>query len=336
MRKKAYYIQQIMISSISAILLFNIIIKSENLLMKIILIPFAMNVVIILLKNILLINHKQKWADLCSKSYKMIYYIYFFIIIVYWSYLSIRNGNLFNLIITIPFWIVIIYQIYRKFFKRKDEVRSSNFDPRLLVGGLLVGLCFVIGIFMFFFGIKDVYEQSIITRTYVPIEGTFYDYEIYDSDEDGTTYSLIYRYEVEGVTYQVQTNYGTGSIPSYNSKREVRYNPENPQEAVLSGTSGNSALVFIGAFFTLVSLVFVFAFLSGMGYLDHLKFDFMGTYVGAVFLIIGIGVFVMQIGTAGSIVEMFHTMGLWIFIPVLFVIVGGLLLVKSLFINRKQ
>ena len=58
---------------------------------------------------------------------------------------------------------------------------------------------------MFFFGIKDVYEQSIITRTYVPIEGTFYDYEIYDSDEDGTTYSLIYRYEVEGVTYQVQT-----------------------------------------------------------------------------------------------------------------------------------
>ena len=73
-----------------------------------------------------------------------------------------------------------------------------------------------------------------------------------------------------------------------------------------------------------------------MGDLDHLKFDFMGTYVGAVFLIIGIGVFVMQIGTAGSLVEMFHTMGLWIFIPVLFVIVGGLLLVKSLFINRKQ
>ena len=46
--------------------------------------------------------------------------------------------------------------------------------------------------------------------------------------------------------------------------------------------------------------------------------------------------FVMQIGTAGSLVEMFHTMGLWIFIPVLFVIVGGLLLVKSLFVNRKQ
>ena len=40
--------------------------------------------------------------------------------------------------------------------------------------------------------LKDTYKLNKDTRDYVTVKGYYYNYDIYSSDSDGTTYQLIY------------------------------------------------------------------------------------------------------------------------------------------------
>ena len=166
-------------------------------------------------------------------------------------------------------------------------------------------------------------------------DGYFVDYNIYDVDEDGTTYQLVYTYEVEGNQYKTATDYGVGSIPEINSVRKVKYNPNNPSEAVLSGTNRSNFLIFFGAFFTLGGMVFALGALHIKGVFDGFRFDVIGTFLGFVFLIIGIGIILLQLGTVSSLIEVIQSFGFWIFVPIMFIIIGVFQIVKCLFVKRK-
>ena len=163
--------------------------------------------------------------------------------------------------------------------------------------------------------------------------GYFDHYEIYNSDEDGTTYKLIYSYSVNSKEYTVSTDYGTNMIPKEGSSRTIKYNPSNPSEAIISGGSSEIVLLLIGIMFTMIPFV-IFINMSPKikEKLDNLNFNVTTLLIGIVFLIIGFMALYMMTGTF-SIIEMYKSFSLNYLIPYLilliFIIVGILLIIGS-------
>ena len=56
----------------------------------------------------------------------------------------------------------------------------------------------------------------------------------------------------------------------------------------------------------------------------------MGIYIGTVFAVIGIGIILLQKGTASTFIETVKSMGFWIAIPIIFIIVGILEVIKCI------
>lgn len=213
--------------------------------------------------------------------------------------------------------------------------KNKKFDYKFIVSTLLVFSVLVVGIVCLSVGIKDTYYTNKKTKDYILTTASYQDYEIYDSnDEEDTTYRLIYVYEVDNQKYEIKTDYGSGFIPSVNSKRKIKYNPNNPSEAVFLGTNKNNILIYFGAFFILGGMVFVLGFLYVIGVFDKIRINILGLYMGFVFLVIGIGIIAVQIGNGFSIFEMIKEMKFWFLVPVMFVTIGGFQLIKCLFFER--
>ncbi len=229
--------------------------------------------------------------------------------------------------------------LFRVNSKSATKQKESRFDFQIVVSSFLVLSVLLIGIVCLFFGIRDTYKLNEKTKGYLITDAYFKDYSIYDVGKDETTYKLIYIYDVNGKEYTISTDYGIGSefIPEINSKREIRYNLNNPTEAVLSGTNRSNFLIYFGAFFTLGGSVFVLAALHIKGVFDKFKINIMGTYIGTVCVIIGIGIIFFQNGMTLSLLDTIKSLGIWILIPILFIVSGIYLTIKSLFfesINR--
>ena len=62
----------------------------------------------------------------------------------------------------------------------------------------------------------------------------------------------------------------------------------------------------------------------------------MGLYIGIVVLIIGIGIILFQYGTTASLIETVKLMGLWVVIPIMFIIIGIFQIIKCLFFERLE
>ena len=65
-------------------------------------------------------------------------------------------------------------------------------------------------------------------------------------------------------------------------------------------------------------------------YFDKIKIDVLGTYVGLLFFIIGIGIILFQTGTTTSFIETIKSFGLLMIIPIMFMVVGIIQVVKCL------
>lgn len=189
---------------------------------------------------------------------------------------------------------------------------------------------------MLFFGISDIYRLNQKTKNYITVNGYYKNYDIYASDEHGTTYKQTYTYKAYNKEYSITTDYQTNYIPSNNSIREVKFNPDNSEEAVLVGINSKNDLVYMGTFFSLVSFTFIIFYFTIRGYFDKFKIDIIGTYIGAIFVIIGIGIILFQNGTTMSFIETIKLFGLWILIPLMFIVVGIIRIIKCLFLKKTK
>lgn len=90
------------------------------------------------------------------------------------------------------------------------------------------------------------------------------------------------------------------------------------------------ALIFMGIFFTFGGFTFVLAALTIRGCFDKFKIDVIGTYIGVLFVFIGIGTIALKFRESYSITATIRTFGLWIIIPILMTIVGVVQIVKCL------
>ena len=93
--------------------------------------------------------------------------------------------------------------------------------------------------------------------------------------------------------------------------------------------------MYFGGFFTLGAIAFILGALSIKGYFDKIKIDIVGLYLGFVFLIVGIGFIMWQGGITISFFEMIKKLGVWLLIPILFIIVGIFQIIKCLFFKRE-
>ena len=337
--KKGIYINQIIRDLIAITILFWLFSNNSGL-MKFIIMPFIICLLLSIGKSICLIigKDKYKYANIFNKLYALVFLLFASCFLIFWSYTFIKNNNYLTLLFTIPFWLMEIYFIRKYFFKKSQKdlsnKRESKFNLKIIISCFLVLAVLASGFLCLFIGIKDTYNFNQKTKDYVTTEGYFKDYNIYNIDEEGTTYKLIYEYEVDGKKYMVSTDYGVEKIPAVNSMRKVKYDPNNYEKAVLVGTNRNNGLIYFGAFFVLGGMVFVLIFLQIKGVFDKIKIDVIGTYIGVIFTIIGIGIILLQNGMTSSFIETVKTMGFWILIPIMFIIVGIFQTIKCLLLPK--
>lgn len=337
--KKGIYINQIIRDLIAITILFWLF-SNNNGLMKFIIMPFIICLLLSIGKSICLIigKDKYKYANIFNKLYALVFLLFASCFLIFWSYTIIKNNNYLTLLFTIPFWLMEIHFIRKYFFKKSQKdlsnKRKSKFNLKIIFSCFLVLAVLASGFLCLFIGIKDTYNFNKKTKDYVTTEGYFKDYNIYNIDEEGTTYKLIYEYEVDGKKYMVSTDYGVEKIPAVNSVRKVKYDPNNYEKAVLVGTNRNNGLIYFGAFFVLGGMVFVLIFLQIKGVFDKIKIDVIGTYIGVIFTIIGIGIILLQNGMTSSFIETVKTMGFWILIPIMFIIVGIFQTIKCLLLPK--
>lgn len=340
MKNKNAYIAIIIRSFIIFIFLLVILYKNQDLISRMMLFPFLLCSLFIIGKNICLLMDKKRASVLFSKLFASSFFLFWFGMLTYGCIYFIKSKNYFSVLFTIPFWISGIYMVRKIFLtdsKKIEKQKSPKFNFQIVVSSILVFSVLGIGFLCLFFGIRDTYKFHVKTRGYLTTEGYFDNYSIYNTSKDKTTYKLIYVYKVDGDEYTIATDYGVGAefIPEMNSKRKVKYNANNPKEAVLSGTNKGNFLIYFGAFFTLVGGVFVLFVLSIKGVFDKVKFDIIGTYIGVVCIILGIGIILFQVGTASSLLDAVKSLGIWILIPILFLISVIYLTIKSLFFQQK-
>jgi len=336
MKNKGYYISKFISLLFVVFFLFYVFMNNSDLLSRILIVFFLICNLVECIKTILFMMGKTLLAKKINKIYVLTFLLYWFSFLSYWCYYNFIEENNMLIVLSLPFWLVGIYLLYKSFFKRNQQSVQfkTTYSFPVIISGMLVGICLLAGLIMFFIGIKDTNKLNDISKNYITTNGYFSDYEIYGQDRDGITYRLIYIYNVDGIDYTVKTDYGTNYIPDINSEREVKYNPEDPKEAVLLGTNSQSGLIYMGAFFILGSLAFILGALTILGYFDKLKIDVMGTYFGFAFLLIGIGIIMFQNGTTGSLIETMRSFGLWIIIPFLFIGVGLFQIFKCLFFDQ--
>ncbi|MBE5821264.1 MAG: DUF3592 domain-containing protein [Clostridiales bacterium] len=202
--------------------------------------------------------------------------------------------------------------------KKVTIIKDSVDRPPLmiLVPFILLGLAILsIGLYL-------THKQKIETRNYIETIGIFVDSSVYSNDEDGTTYSLTYRYRVNGKYYFITTDYGTGSVPSVGSEKTIKYNPNNPSEAIITGFNSYSLILFFGGMCTFIPLVLI-----------------VNSAFFANFVILFLGILVYYImGSSSddlSLGKVFKTNGIFTLVPLLFIGAGIINIVYFIFNKDK-
>ncbi len=337
--KKTIFITNIIRAVFIFLILIFVFIKNDLLISRLLVASFLVLTLCYIMENTCNLFNKERMAKIFHKLFIIIFLLFGACFLVAWSYALLRDKIYFPLIFTIPFWIFEIY-IFRKSIleiqpNMKKVEKKTKFDFKIVVSFFLVISVLLSGILCLVIGIRDTYLTNKRTKNYLTTTGYFKDYEIFNSSkQEEQTYRLIYVYEVDGQEYTLKTDYGSGSIPSKNSEREIKYNPNNPNEAVFTGTNRNSGLIYFGAFFVLGSMVFVLIFLTSLGVFDKVRINIIGLYIGFVFLIIGIGIIAFQLGEVSSLMEVIKRMKLWTLIPLMFIIVGIFQIIKCLFFEK--
>ncbi len=96
-----------------------------------------------------------------------------------------------------------------------------------------------------------------------------------------------------------------------------------------------AGLIFIGAFFTLVSSVFILFHLSTSGFFEKIKTDILGLYIGIAFTLVGIGTPVVKFTETFSVAQTVRSFGAWILVPIVLFSAGVFQIVKTVK-NRKN
>lgn len=130
--------------------------------------------------------------------------------------------------------------------RHKTNEKSNVTEIILPVIAIIIGICVIVGI-----SIKR-HNENKISVNYSETQGTIVDYNVTkrnNSERIGkkdTIYWPIVEYTVDGNTYQIVSEYGS-KHKRKNNQMLVKYNPDNPEDAIVSDGEGPNAF-FVVAF----------------------------------------------------------------------------------------
>lgn len=120
--------------------------------------------------------------------------------------------------------------------------------------GILFGLIFaVIGIGLLLFSVSTIKNYNQKNKTYTETTSVVVDYAY---DDEGLE-AIIVEYTVNGKAYRKQSNSYSNMPKSKGTQVKVKYNPNDPSDAIWVNDSTNIVLPLVGGLFALVGIIIV-------------------------------------------------------------------------------
>ena len=111
--------KKIITSIAAAGILLKVLFNTNDLMTRIVVIPFLVFAVALGMKNVLIIMNQKALAIKVSKVYVVAFLIYWFGFLIYWDYSSFMDGNYMKILYSVPFWLGGIYFTYKRLLKKK-------------------------------------------------------------------------------------------------------------------------------------------------------------------------------------------------------------------------
>ena len=129
------------------------------------------------------------------------------------------------------------------------QTNQSNIWQKILFGLIFV----VVGIVLLYFAISSIKTYNEKSKTFIEITSTIVDYKYNDEGLQ----AIVVEYVVDGETYQKISNTYTNMPKSIGTELPIKYNPNNPKDAIWVSDSNNIVLPIAGVAFTLVGIFFI-------------------------------------------------------------------------------
>lgn len=100
-------------------ILFKVLFNTNDLMTRIVVIPFLVFAVALGMKNTLIMMNKRDLAIKVSKVYVVAFLIYWFGFLIYWDYASFMDGDYMKILYSVPFWLGGIYFTYKRLLKKQ-------------------------------------------------------------------------------------------------------------------------------------------------------------------------------------------------------------------------
>ena len=116
----------------------------------------------------------------------------------------------------------------------------------------------VIGFALIVWGIINIISRSKKKKTYTLTEGKVIDYAVSRSDDGSYTYGIIAEYMVDGISYTINPTSYSGTTRAKHpigSIVKVRYNPENPFDAIFDKDGGSVLMLIVGIVFFIAGII---------------------------------------------------------------------------------
>lgn len=184
---------------------------------------------------------------------------------------------------------------------------------------ILLILCFILpGLYCIYLGLNELYNIKVKNKDYISVKAVLTTYDTHIDDNE-YMYSSNYTYVVNEKNYNIKSRILTSKIPELGSVIEIKYNPKDPNEAIITTDLSPKYLLFAGFFFTVLP---IFAILSS--FLDRRKKTF-NLLLGSVITFIGIGILIIcsfSEYAPFSIMTAIKDYGLILIIPLAFIFFG--------------
>ena len=139
--------------------------------------------------------------------------------------------------------------------------RTVQAKPMKPWQGVLMGLIFaVVGIALLFFAVSSIKTYKEKNASFIETTSTVVDYKYNDEGLQ----AIVVEYVVNGQTYQKISNSYSNMPKSIGTEVSIKYNPNNPRDAIWTTDSTNFILPIFGGVFTLVGIaIVIFSIKSG-------------------------------------------------------------------------
>ena len=115
------YVKRFITYGLVVMVLSKVLLQSNDIMSKLIVVPFFIFAVASCVKDVFLIMNKRSWAEKAKRVYEIAFFIYWFGFLIFWDYKNLMNANYKAVLLSIPFWIGGGFLVYRRFIRRKEN-----------------------------------------------------------------------------------------------------------------------------------------------------------------------------------------------------------------------